>query len=221
MRVRSGARRRRRNCAGLTLASSRYSVYGVSLTGCSSRCGRISAPTAIRKGALIVSQSWPSTWPRGTATAAAISRELIALADLVAAHPGRVCAHDPPARTCSPRSSTTTYVRPSATFIEDAYRRAVAATLGEQRVLQHDTGRCVLCSHGCTQCGHPVRCRNVTLCRRLPAQGPAGGGPAALLTMRAPGVSAGRHRLARHVLPAPPAETPCPGLRGMRAGQTA
>jgi integrase/recombinase XerD len=28
-------------------------------------------------------------------------------------------------------SSTMRYVRPSATFIEDAYRRAVAATLGE------------------------------------------------------------------------------------------
>ena len=28
-------------------------------------------------------------------------------------------------------SSTMAYVRPSATFIEDAYRRAVAATVGE------------------------------------------------------------------------------------------
>jgi site-specific recombinase XerC len=36
---------------------------------------------------------------------------------------------------------------------------------GKQRILQHSTGRCVLCSRACTRCGHPVRPRSASLCR--------------------------------------------------------
>ncbi len=66
--------------------------------------------------------------------------------------------------------------------------------------------------------GPPPGCRLVP---GLPAQGPAGGCPAALPAVRAPGVSARGHRLVRDVLPAPPAERPATGMRAMRSGQTA
>lgn len=36
---------------------------------------------------------------------------------------------------------------------------------GKDRVLNADTGRCVLCSRCCTQCGDPVRAGDATLCR--------------------------------------------------------
>jgi len=36
---------------------------------------------------------------------------------------------------------------------------------GKQRVLQDGTGRCVLCSRACMQCGHPVRRADAALCR--------------------------------------------------------
>ncbi len=55
----------------------------------------------------------------------------------------------------------------------------------------------------------------------LPAQGPAGRGPAALPAMRPGGISAGGYRLVRPVFAAPPAERPASGVRAMRAGQTA
>ena len=37
---------------------------------------------------------------------------------------------------------------------------------GQPRVLQPGTGRCVLCSRVCTSCGHPVRAKANSLCRR-------------------------------------------------------
>lgn len=49
--------------------------------------------------------------------------------------------------------------------ITEAAARATCPGCGKQRVLQDDTGRCVLCSRACTQCGHPVRRREDTLCR--------------------------------------------------------
>ncbi|MER7772942.1 hypothetical protein [Kitasatospora sp. NPDC096140] len=36
---------------------------------------------------------------------------------------------------------------------------------GKDRVLQADTGRCILCSRVCEQCGHPVRTAGNHLCR--------------------------------------------------------
>lgn len=36
---------------------------------------------------------------------------------------------------------------------------------GKDRVLQADTGRCVICSRACEQCGHPVRVAGNRLCR--------------------------------------------------------
>jgi hypothetical protein len=35
----------------------------------------------------------------------------------------------------------------------------------KQRVLQHDTARCILCSRTCISCGHPVRAQHTALCR--------------------------------------------------------
>ena len=49
--------------------------------------------------------------------------------------------------------------------ITEAAARTRCPGCGKQRVLQGDTGRCVLCSRACTQCGHPVRRREDTLCR--------------------------------------------------------
>jgi integrase len=49
--------------------------------------------------------------------------------------------------------------------ITEAATRTTCPGCGKQRVLRGDTGRCVLCSRACTQCGHPVRRREDTLCR--------------------------------------------------------
>jgi site-specific recombinase XerD len=49
--------------------------------------------------------------------------------------------------------------------ITEAAARATCPGCGKQRVVQDDTGRCVLCSRACTQCGHPVRGKDATLCR--------------------------------------------------------
>jgi site-specific recombinase XerD len=49
--------------------------------------------------------------------------------------------------------------------ITEAAARATCPGCGKQRVLQDDTGRCVLCSRACTQCGHPVRRQDAVLCR--------------------------------------------------------
>jgi integrase len=47
----------------------------------------------------------------------------------------------------------------------EAAARTTCPRCGKQRILQTDTGRCVLCSRVCTQCGHPVRRSDATLCR--------------------------------------------------------
>ena len=49
--------------------------------------------------------------------------------------------------------------------IAEAAAKATCPGCEKQRSLQADTGRCVLCSRVCTECGHPVRGRDVTLCR--------------------------------------------------------
>jgi integrase len=49
--------------------------------------------------------------------------------------------------------------------ITEAAAKAACPGCGKQRILQDDTGRCVLCSRACTQCGHPVRRGNAALCR--------------------------------------------------------
>jgi hypothetical protein len=49
--------------------------------------------------------------------------------------------------------------------ITEAAARTPCPGCGKQRVLQDDTGRCVLCSRACTQCGHPVRRSGAALCR--------------------------------------------------------
>jgi integrase len=49
--------------------------------------------------------------------------------------------------------------------ITEAVARATCPGCGKQRVLRDDTGRCVLCSRACAQCGHPVRRADATLCR--------------------------------------------------------
>ena len=43
--------------------------------------------------------------------------------------------------------------------------RATCPSCGLNRVLQQDTGRCILCSRVCGQCGHPVRSADSRLCR--------------------------------------------------------
>src|SRR6266568_600102 len=43
--------------------------------------------------------------------------------------------------------------------------KAVWPGCGKQRILQHRTGRCALCSRACTRCGHLVRSRSASLCR--------------------------------------------------------
>jgi integrase len=49
--------------------------------------------------------------------------------------------------------------------ITEAAARATCPGCGKQRVLQPGTGRCVLCSRACIQCGHPVRRQEDILCR--------------------------------------------------------
>jgi hypothetical protein len=49
--------------------------------------------------------------------------------------------------------------------ITEAAARTTCPGCGRQRVLQDGTGRCVLCSRACTQCGHPVRRSDAALCR--------------------------------------------------------
>ena len=49
--------------------------------------------------------------------------------------------------------------------ITEAAARTTCPGCGKQRVVRGDTGRCVLCSRACTQCRHPVRRREDTLCR--------------------------------------------------------
>ena len=49
--------------------------------------------------------------------------------------------------------------------ITEAAARTMCPGCGKQRVLQDDTGGCVLCSRVCTQCGHPVRSSDAALCR--------------------------------------------------------
>ncbi|MEU5548127.1 integrase, partial [Streptomyces sioyaensis] len=43
--------------------------------------------------------------------------------------------------------------------------KASCPSCSRDRVLQEDTGRCVLCSRVCEQCGHPVRSAENRLCR--------------------------------------------------------
>ena len=49
--------------------------------------------------------------------------------------------------------------------IREAAAKAECPGCGKQRVLQDETGRCVLCSRCCRECGHPVRRTEDTLCR--------------------------------------------------------
>jgi len=49
--------------------------------------------------------------------------------------------------------------------ITEAAARTACPGCGKQRILQPDTGRCVLCSRACRECGHPVRSQEATLCR--------------------------------------------------------
>jgi integrase len=49
--------------------------------------------------------------------------------------------------------------------IREAAARAECPGCGKQRVLQEETGRCILCSRCCRECGHPVRRQEDTLCR--------------------------------------------------------
>ncbi|WSK02112.1 integrase (plasmid) [Streptomyces sp. NBC_01320] len=49
--------------------------------------------------------------------------------------------------------------------IKEQSEKASCPSCGRDRVLQEDTGRCVLCSRACEQCGHPVRSARSRLCR--------------------------------------------------------
>jgi integrase len=49
--------------------------------------------------------------------------------------------------------------------LKEAAAKAPCPACGKQRVLQADTGRCITCSRVCTECGHPVRSPDATLCR--------------------------------------------------------
>ncbi|KAB8181308.1 integrase [Nonomuraea phyllanthi] len=49
--------------------------------------------------------------------------------------------------------------------LNEAAAKASCPDCGKQRVLQADTGRCITCSRVCTECGHPVRSPEATLCR--------------------------------------------------------
>ncbi|MET9077035.1 site-specific integrase [Streptomyces sp. NPDC004232] len=43
--------------------------------------------------------------------------------------------------------------------------KATCPSCGKDRVLQQDTGRCIICSRVCELCGHPVRAAGTRLCR--------------------------------------------------------
>ncbi len=105
--------------------------------------------------------------------------------------------------------------------ITEAAARTACPGCGKQRVVRDDTGRCVLCSRACTRCGHLVRRKQDTLCRDCRRKARQGGSPAALPAVRPPGISAGRYWLVRGLLPAPPGQRSAPGMRAVRAGQTA
>jgi integrase len=49
--------------------------------------------------------------------------------------------------------------------IREAAAKAECPGCGKQRVLRDETGRCILCSRCCRECGHPVRRQEDTLCR--------------------------------------------------------
>ena len=49
--------------------------------------------------------------------------------------------------------------------VREAAAKAECPGCGKQRVLQEETGRCVLCSRCCRECGHSVRGRNAVTCR--------------------------------------------------------
>jgi len=49
--------------------------------------------------------------------------------------------------------------------ISEAAARTACPGCGKLRILQPDTGRCVLCARACHECGHPVRRQDATLCR--------------------------------------------------------
>ena len=49
--------------------------------------------------------------------------------------------------------------------IREAAAKAECPGCGKQRMLQEETGQCVLCSRCCRECGHPVRRTEDTLCR--------------------------------------------------------
>jgi hypothetical protein len=49
--------------------------------------------------------------------------------------------------------------------ISEAAATAACPGCGKPRILQEGTGRCVLCSRACRECGHPVRGKNVSSCR--------------------------------------------------------
>jgi hypothetical protein len=49
--------------------------------------------------------------------------------------------------------------------IREAAAKAECPGCGKHRALQEETGRCVLCSRICRECGHPVRGRNAVACR--------------------------------------------------------
>lgn len=49
--------------------------------------------------------------------------------------------------------------------LKEQAAKATCPSCGLDRVLQKDTGRCVLCSRVCEECGHPVRSPQNRLCR--------------------------------------------------------
>jgi integrase len=49
--------------------------------------------------------------------------------------------------------------------VRGAAAKAECPGCGKQRVLQEETGRCIVCSRCCAQCGHPVRRSEDALCR--------------------------------------------------------
>lgn len=49
--------------------------------------------------------------------------------------------------------------------IRQAEAKAECPDCGKRRVLQEGTGRCILCSRRCSECGHPVRRAKDTWCR--------------------------------------------------------
>lgn len=49
--------------------------------------------------------------------------------------------------------------------LKEQAAKQTCPSCGKDRVLQADTGRCVICSRVCEQCGHPVRVSGNRLCR--------------------------------------------------------